>query len=233
MDGTGADERWVGVRAFTRALSAQLGREVAASTITRAVQAGRIPSRAGAQGPEIPLMAGMVAYRRNTDPTKAMGPAVRDGQIYDLAGVGAPAAPVMPSRSEPPGGGPKGPDVNQIKTAQAAIQLQSSQLDLAERRGALVAVEPMRAAFGRQIAGMIGQIEVSLPDLGQKLAEKFALDAHELQIELRLWFRGLRAAMAKTARAQGEALPDLAVPADDAALETDDSEDAAVAEVAA
>ncbi|MCG5243960.1 hypothetical protein ACIU1J_32150 [Azospirillum doebereinerae] len=231
MDGTGAEERWVGVRAFTRALSAQLGREVAASTITRAVQGGRIPSRAGAQGPEIPLAAGIVAYRRNTDPTKAMGPAVRDGQIYDLAGVGAPVAPVMPSRSEP-ASGPAEPSVNRIKTAQAAIQLQSSQLDLAERQGQLVAVEPMRAAFGRQIAGMIGQIEVSLPDLGQRLAEQFALDAHELQIELRLWFRALRAAMAKTARAQGEALPDLAVPADDAP-EADDGEDAAVAEAAA
>lgn len=218
MQGAGAGEEWMGVRAFTRALSAALGREVAASTVSRAVRDGRIPSRAGGVGPEIPLARGLAAYGANTDPTKALGPAIRDGRAFDLSGIGAPVAPLAPlaplAPSAPAASRAPAGDVNRIKTAQAAIQLQQAQLDLAERQGLVAEVEPLKAAFARQIAAFAGQVEVALPDLAQRLATLVGCEPHAIQVELRNWYRDVRDAMARTARAQGEALPDL-VPAGD------------------
>lgn len=213
--GPAGAETWVGVRALAREASARLGRAVAASTVTRAVQDGRLPSRAGARGPEIPLERGLAALRANTDPVRALGPAIRDGRGFDLGALGAAApagvAPVVPAAG--PGGA--GLNVNTIKTAQAALALQNDQLDFAERQGRVAVVEPLRTAFVRRIAALVGQVEVGLPDAAAAIAAATGADPHVVNVALRRWWRKLRADMARTARAQGEALPELVDSGDD------------------
>ncbi|MBP2303315.1 hypothetical protein [Azospirillum picis] len=219
-------EQYLGVREFAAAYSSVVGRKVHPSTITRAVQAGRIQKR---DDGKIPLTAGLRAMEVNTDPVAQLGFQVRDSLPFDEAPTHTPS-----TLTASPGGAGAAPtgSINAIKTAEAAIRLQQAQLDLAERQGAVALVDPLKAAFARQLAGMVGQIEVALPDLAQQLGDQLGCERHEVLVELRRWWRDMRVSMASTARAQGEALPDLVVdasadPADDDAADDDETTETA------
>ena len=194
-------EQYVGVREFARALSARVGRDVHASTITRAVKGGRIPAR---EDGKIPLLAGLAAWAANTDPVAQLGFAIRDGLPLDDPTLADVPAAKQPGAVAPVTG------INAIKTEQARIKLAQDQLDLAERQKRIAEVAPLRAAFVKTGAGFVGQVEVALPDAAQLLAGELGVERHAVQVLLRRWYRDLRGKLAQTARAQAEALPDLA-----------------------
>lgn len=198
-------EQYVGVREFAAAYSARVGRKVHPSTITRAVQSGRIPKR---EDGKIPLVAGLQAMATNTDPIAQLGHQLRDGLGLEDAPPHTPSTLI----ASPGGAGaaPAGGGINAIKTEQARVKLQQDQLDLAERQGRVAEVKPLRAAFVKQIAGFVSQVEVALPDAAQDLAGEFGIERGQALIILRRWYRALRADLAQTARAQAEALPELA-----------------------
>lgn len=207
MDAAVAASDYVGVREFARRASLALKRDVAASTITRAVQGGRISKR-DSDG-KIPWPAGYAEWRQNTDPEAALGFAIRDGLELPLSGA-APSSPAMQAPMGAGGSGGASAGINAIKTAQAEIALKRDQLAFAEEQKLVAQVAPLRAAFVKQIAGFVAQVETALPDAAQLLASELQIDRHVAQVLLRRWYRDLRAKLAQTARAQGEALSDLA-----------------------
>lgn len=215
MDGTAAGRAGlVGVRELARLASSRLGRNVAASTITRAAQAQRIPVAARDAGkPLFDPSAALAAYVANTDPLRAAGAAARDSRPLDLDLVAPPPRPApTPAPEAPPAPAPDlvAGTVNAHRARKAEIDVINGELDLAERQGAVAPVVPMRAAFGRQLAGFVTQVEVGLPVLAQSLADELGVDAHGALVLMRRWYRGLRADMAQAARVQSLDLPELA-----------------------
>lgn len=203
----------VGVRAFARALSARLGRNVSAGTITRAVQSGRIPATPGPQGPLICIAEGIAAYSGNTDPIKASATAERDGRNYDLDLLAATARPqaqaVIAAMAEEVKSQSGDISLSRIKVQAAALDLERQHIEMAKLRGEVAPVAPMQAAFAKQMADVVTQIELALGDAATLLTDELGTDTFAAAALLRRWFRELRAELAKTLRAQGGAAPEL------------------------
>lgn len=206
----------VGVRAFAAAASARLGRNIAPSTITRAVQSGVIPATKGPRGPLIDLSAGLAAYVANTDPVKAAATAARDGRAYDLdlLSYDAPApapAPAPPSSSS---------SMRSIKEESAALALERQKIEMAKLRGEIASIAETRTAFAKVFGLVVEQIGLGLADAAAALQEEHGVEAAAAARTLRGWWREQRAAVARAAATTARSTPLLS----DATFDSDDED---------
>lgn len=211
-------ERWVSTREAAQVLTGRLGKPVSHTTVFRRAQKGLIPARVvGGKVEAVELSGTLSSWNAcAVDPDAALGHLVRDGvaalpTLALVAPAGAAPAPA-PLPTPPPANNDQAAFLRARREG-AEIRTLNERLDLEERQKSLAPVEPLRAAFTRRLVALVQQVETALPDAARLLADDLGCDQHAAATVLRRWYRTLRADLAKTARIQGEALPELA-PAD-------------------